>query len=164
MVTVKKLHTKRGKGIAGIVSLSHGPNSVKVGFPSGGTDNDVIQRAIWQEFGTRGGASGGGWGGPVPERPFMRNAIRENLSNYRHLLKREASNIVKAVASGKDGSAAKRVALGRLGVKAQGDIQQSITSLTSPPNSPTTIALKGSSKPLIDTGELRNSVNWKLDE
>jgi hypothetical protein len=32
-----------------------------------------------------------------------------------------------------------------------------------PPNSPVTIALKGSSKPLIDTGEMRGAVTWKVD-
>ncbi|TAA61872.1 hypothetical protein [Shinella sp. JR1-6] len=164
MVTVKKVYTKRGKGIAGIGSLSRGPTAVKVGFIKGEADADVIQRAIWQEFGTRGGASGGGWGGPVPERPFMRNAMRENTSGYRNLLRKEATRIVQAVAMGNSGDVAKSAALSRLGIRAQGDIQGMITAIVSPPNAPATIALKGSSKPLIDTGELRNSVAWKLDE
>jgi hypothetical protein len=52
----------------------------------------------------------------------------------------------------------------KLGIVAQGDIQAEITSLQSPPNSPVTIALKRSSKPLIADGEMRGAVTWKVDE
>ena len=58
-------------------SLS-GPTKVKVGFVRGMADQDNINKAVWNEFGTAGGASGGGWGGPIPERPFLRNAMRNN--------------------------------------------------------------------------------------
>lgn len=134
-----------------------GPKKVKVGFPAGQADQDTIQHAVWNEFGTRGGASGGGWGGPIPERPFMRNAVRSNQSKYKALLKSSAGGLLS-------GKAQMRQTLSRLGIAAQGDVQAEITSLTSPPNSPVTIALKGSSKPLIDTGEMRAAVTWKVDE
>ena len=55
-------------------------------------------------------------------------------------------------------------ALSKLGIMAQGDIQGEITSLSSPPNSPVTIALKGSGNPLIDTGAMRQAVTWQIDE
>lgn len=132
-----------------------GPKKVKVGFPAGEADSDNIQKAVWNEFGTRGGASGGGWGGPVPERPFMRNAMRENTSKYRNGMRSSAAKILT-------GKTSITVVLSKLGIMAQGDVQQSITSLSSPPNSPTTIALKGSSNPLIDTGEMRGAVTWKV--
>ena len=54
--------------------------------------------------------------------------------------------------------------LSKLGILAQGDIQAEITALASPPNSPVTVALKGSSNPLIDTGEMRGAVTYKVDE
>lgn len=57
-----------------------------------------------------------------------------------------------------------RAQLSRLGVLAQGDIQMEITALSSPPNTPSTIARKGSSNPLIDTGAMRGAVTWKLDD
>lgn len=175
MVTVKKVHTKRGKGIAGIGPLSRGPTAVKVGFVKGEADADVIQRAIWQEFGTKGsgkpfvkkakgGKMIGGFGGPIPERPFMRNAMRENASKYRNMLRQGAAKIIRAVAEGANAGTTIRLALRQLGVTAQGDVQASIISLTSPPNSPLTIALKGSSNPLVDTGEMHNKVAWKIDE
>lgn len=134
-----------------------GPSKVKVGFPAGKADGSNIQKAVWNEFGTRGGASGGGWGGPVPERPFMRNAIRSNRGKYKDAMKTSAAKILR-------GDTGLRIVLAKLGVVAQGDIQSEITSLSSPPNSPVTIALKGSSNPLIDSGEMRQAVTWKIDE
>ena len=130
---------------------------VKVGFPAGASKSAVIMRAIWNEFGTKGGRSGGGWGGPIPERPFFRNAMRNNRDKYRAAMKAAARQIL-----------ADEVTIGsvlrRLGVMTQGDVQASITALMSPPNSPVTIARKGSSKPLIDTGEMRQAVTFKVEE
>ncbi|WP_244651263.1 hypothetical protein [Rhizobium sp. CFBP 8762] len=132
-----------------------GPRQIKVGFPAGEADSDNIQKAVWNEFGTKGGASGGGWGGPIPERPFMRNSMRENQSKYGSALKASAAKILRGETNTKQ-------VLSKLGILAQGDIQEEITSLASPPNSPVTIALKGSSNPLIDSGEMRGAVTWKV--
>lgn len=133
-----------------------GPKQVKVGFPAGDADQDNINKAVWNEFGTRGGASSGGWGGPVSERPFMRNAMRDNRGKYRDALKASAAKILT-------GKTQLRTVLSKLGILAQGDVQGEITSLMSPPNSPVTVALKGSSKPLIDSGEMRGAVTYKVD-
>lgn len=130
-----------------------GPTSVKVGFPAG-TPN--VDKAIYNEFGTRGGRSGGGWGGPIPERPFMRNAMQNNRSRYTEAMKSSVASIMT-------GKTNLRAILAKLGALAAGDIQKEITALQSPPNSPVTIALKGSSNPLIDSGEMRGSVTWKID-
>lgn len=140
-----------------VPNLPTGPSRVKVGFPAGEASAGNISKAVWNEFGTRGGASGGGWGGPIPERPFMRNAMRDNKAAYVSALKMMARQIV-------EGSLSMFAAMSRLGLKAQGDIQKEISSLMSPPNSPVTIALKGSSKPLIDTGEMRQSVTYKVED
>lgn len=134
-----------------------GPSKVKVGLPSGEADQDNIMKGIWNHFGTRGGASGGGWGGPIPERPFLSNAMRNNRSAYRAAMKTSAPKLLR-------GETALRTVLSKLGVLAQGDVQEEITSLSSPPNSPVTIALKGSSNPLIDSGEMRAAITWKIDE
>lgn len=137
-------------------SLS-GPKKVKVGFPAGEADAGNIQKAIWNHFGTKGGASGGGWGGPIPERPFLANAMRDNKGKYSDSMQTAA----KAIVAGQYDA---RTALSRLGILAQGDIQEEITTLSSPPNSPVTIARKGSDNPLIDTGAMRQAVTWKIDE
>lgn len=151
-VTVQR---KRHKRVP--TTLPAGPTRVKVGFPSGEASGENINKAIWNEFGTRGGASGGGWGGPIPERPFMRNTMRDQANAYRNSLKLAAKAVL-------NGTLSLLTVMQRLGIKAVGDIQTEITALNSPPNSPTTIALKGSSNPLIDTGEMRQAVTYKVDE
>ena len=133
-----------------------GPRRVKVGFVAGASAQGSIQKAVWNEFGTRGGRSGGGWGGPIPERPFMRNAMRNNSQKYRNALRNSAAKIMR-------GKTTTDVVLAKLGNLAQDDIKASITSLSSPPNSPVTIARKGSSNPLIDTGEMRGDVRYKVE-
>ena len=50
-------------------------------------------------------------------------------------------------------------ALDLVGIVAKTGIQQKISSIYSPPNSPATIRRKGSSKPLIDTGYMLASVS-----
>lgn len=134
-----------------------GPTKVKVGFPAGKTGGFVLQKAVWNHFGTAGGASGGGWGGPIPERPFLANAMRSNAASYRAAMKTSAAKILR-------GEAKLEGVLQKLGILAQGDIQEEITNLRSPPNSPVTIARKGSSNPLIDTGEMRGAVTYKVDD
>ena len=62
------------------------------------------------------------------------------------------------IASGYD----ENLALQRAAEVFQGAIQKEITNLKEPPNSPATIAKKGSSNPLIDSGDMRKSVKWKL--
>lgn len=134
-----------------------GPTRVKVGLVAGEADSDEIMKGFWNEFGTRGGASGGGWGGPIPERPFLRNAMRDNAAKYRQGMKQGA---VKALR----GQTGLRTILAELGNDAQDDVKDSIVSLSSPPNSPVTIELKGSDNPLIDSGALHDAIRWKIDE
>jgi hypothetical protein len=149
-----KVERKRHKVLPKSIS---GPSKVKVGFPKSKASASNIEKAVWNEFGTRGGASGGGWGGPVPERPFMQNAMADNKGKYKDGMATAARKILT-------GDASMSGTLSKLGIMAQGDIQSEITSLSSPPNSPVTIAIKGSSNPLIDTGEMRGAVTWQVDE
>lgn len=151
-----KIKRRRHKQLPNAAALA-GPSKVKVGFPAGKSDGGNIQKAIWQEFGTAGGASGGGWGGPIPERPFFRNAIRDNTGKYKQAMATSAAKILR-------GETAMVTVLNKLGIAAQADIQGSITSLMSPPLSPVTIARKKSSKPLVDSGAMRAAVTWKIDD
>jgi hypothetical protein len=128
---------------------------VKAGFPASEAEQSNIMKAIFNEFGTRGGASGGGWGGPIPERPFMRNAMRNNRAKYRDALRTSAAKLLT-------GKTTLTQVMSKLGIVAQGDIQAEITAMQSPSNSPVTIKLKGSSHPLIADGEMRAAVTWKV--
>ncbi len=155
MPMVKVERRKVGKGVAGISSLLPGPSSVKVGFPAGVADSDNINKAVWSEFGTSRG---------IPERPFMRNAMRNNKAAYKAAMKAAAATIIEQAALGKSAADEKRKALKKLGVLAQGDIQAEITSLRTPPNAASTIRQKGSSNPLIDSGEMRAAVTFQIKE
>ncbi|MEF2551313.1 hypothetical protein VQ042_08035 [Aurantimonas sp. A2-1-M11] len=78
-------------------------------------------------------------------------------------MKAELRGIVKAIAGGRP-AASREAILSRLGILAQGHVQQEITALRSPPNAPSTIRQKGSSNPLIHTGAMRAAVTFQLGE
>ncbi len=56
-----------------------------------------------------------------------------------------------------EGLDSKRI-MTRVGLEAEGAIKDYITDLDTPPNAASTIRRKGSSNPLIDTGNMRDSV------
>ena len=125
---------------------------VRTGKRGGGKQSPVYAAAValWNEFGTQ----GGGWGGPIPERPFIRNALRDANA--------ELIPVLKESLDPKTMTLDKRSA-GRLGATMVGMIQTSITTLRTPPNSPVTRKIKGSSNPLFDTGFLRASTTYRVD-
>ena len=90
-------------------------------------------------------------GNGVPERPFMIPAGNKAANKIINIT-------VKSIAGGMDESQA----LSRAGIMFKNAIQKEITNIKEPPNSPATIAKKGSSNPLIDTGKMRQSVKWKI--
>lgn len=140
-----------------------GPKKVKVGLVAGEADSENIMKGIYNEFGTKGSGKGfktprgGGFGGPIPERPFLRNAMRDNRAKYKNDMKANGRKLLL-------GQTSLQTVLSMLGIMAEGDVQASLTSLSSPPNSPVTIAIKGSANPLIDTGELKNSIKYKVGD
>lgn len=147
-----RVQVKRTKKMELPTTIS-GPKTVKVGFPAGVSDQSEVMKAIYNEFGTQ----GGGWGGPIPERPFMRTAIKENKNKYSKYLKAAAKSILTA----KDSLFS---VLSGLGVISQGDIRKSITSFDTPPNSPVTIAIKGSNDPLVNVGLMRKAVTYEVEK
>ena len=50
----------------------------------------------------------------------------------------------------------------RVGAKAVGGVKSYMTALKEPPNALSTIKRKGSANPLIDTGELRRAITYKV--
>lgn len=118
---------------------------LEAGFLEGVTYPDgmsVPMVASLNEFGTYN----------IPPRPFFRNAINKNSDKWG-----------KVFLQGMQKQSA-RNAFGLLGERIRKDIIQSINDTNEPPNSPVTIARKGSSKPLVDTGLMRASVNYRIKE
>lgn len=103
----------------------------------------VAEVAKFQEFGTL----------KIPSRPFFRTAISSNQSKWVGFLKQ---NLVSTKNL--------ELSLNRVGELGRGDIVASIMKTNTPPNAEVTIKQKGSSKPLVDTGLMRSSVNFKVVE
>lgn len=106
----------------------------------------LIDIAGYHEFGTS----------TIPARPFISGWADEKRADIEGDLHKMGVAIIR----GKVPSV--RIALERLGVKFVGDVQVRIKSNIAPPLAQSTIDAKGSSTPLIDTGQLWTSVTHKV--
>lgn len=152
MATIRVRTTLRRRGdLAGhiqkIEKALTGPTKVKVGLPAGKAPGDIVQIAIWNHFGTSRG---------IPPRPFITIAMFKGRGAIRANLRKVAYSVT---VNGKPLAPE----LQKLGVYGAGLIQDQIASNMPPPNAPSTIAQKGSSGTLIDTGRMRQSITWELD-
>lgn len=128
--------------------------SIKVGILGDGTmhgedEATVLLIATVHEFGV---AVKG-----IPERSF----IRAGFDYYRSRIEENAVELLEQVIYKGLSAYTFFDALGHIMV---GFIQTYITDLDTPPLSPITIKKKGSSNPLIDTGQLRDSITYEVVE
>lgn len=91
----------------------------------------------------------------IPERSFIRSTLSEERKEIAALTKR----LYRAILRGKMDS---KKALGLLGIDMADRISQKIVKIKSPANKPGTIKRKRSSNPLVDTGQLKNSITWEV--
>ncbi|HEV7258939.1 MAG TPA: hypothetical protein VGN82_14255 [Bosea sp. (in: a-proteobacteria)] len=153
MIQIKTKVTLRRRGnlanhIAKIEKGVKGPKAVKVGFPKGKADADVVSIAIWNHLGTSRG---------IPPRPFITIAMYKSRREIRAALRKIAKGTV-------ENGTPIAAQLPKLGAYGAGKIQDQIAANTPPPNAPSTIRQKGSSRTLIDTGRMRQSVTWEIDK
>lgn len=151
-VSKVKVDDKAWKQLARhLKSIKREGASIRVGVLSSATREDgadMVVIAAVHEFGS---PSIG-----VPERSFIRSGIREERDSLVKLLNVVARSIVGEKMTVDEG-------LGRLGLWAQTVVRKKIISGTiTPPLAASTIARKGSDKPLIDTGQLVNSITWEI--
>ncbi len=90
----------------------------------------------------------------IPERSFVRSTFDAKNKTWTRLIASLAKKIYGATPQGPQ-----RV-LGLVGEKAKSDMQNTINRGIAPPLKQETIDRKGSSKPLIDTGQLKQSITW----
>ena len=96
------------------------------------------------EFGTNKG---------IPERSFMRSSFDENVGRIQSDMDQQAGMVMT-------GRKDIRAALATIGEKHQIRIKAKIRSNIQPANDPQTIKRKKSSRTLIDTGAMLNSVHY----
>lgn len=136
---------------------------VKVGFP---TDGDIA-------FGDRVGSEHapvndmadlamiaavheyGRSDGTIPARPFMRPSFDQNIDKLHALRERLWVEYL-------NGHITNEQAFGLMGEFLVAKIKNTIRRIREPALAPATIARKHSSKPLIDTGQMLNSVQYKV--
>ena len=118
--------------------------AVKVGIQSDA--GEVLDRAFFNEYGTT----------RIPARPFVSAAFDENRDD----LHRMKSRLWDGLLMGRIGA---DQAAALLGEHHQNQVQEKITSIQTPPNAASTVEQKGSSNPLIDTGQMRQSVRYEVE-
>lgn len=143
--------TRSGPGVDKVLATLEGLEGLegKVGwFESahypGGTS--VAHVATIHEFGTS----------RVPARPFMRPAVADHGGEWVQLI---GDGARAAMLGGTSPNAVLELVM----LQAAGNVAEKIQAVTSPPLSPITIARKGHSKPLIDTGQMFQSVTGKVE-
>lgn len=92
----------------------------------------------------------------IPERSFLRSTYDAKIGDYATILKKGARDVY-------DGKVTSERVLGRVGEKFASDVKGTINAGIDPPLQPATIARKGSSKPLIDSGQLKGSISWRYE-
>ena len=89
----------------------------------------------------------------IPPRPYFRSMIARESKHWGDDLARNLKT--------KNYDA--HQALNLTGADIAGQLQESIITFSSPPNAPSTIAKKGVDNPLIDSGNMLNSVDWEVE-
>lgn len=120
----------------------------KVGLFSGphSSGEDVVTIAVVHEFGSP--------KNNIPERSFIRAWTDQNRRKIWNKIEELYDKVL-------EGKYTARKAIKKLGEWGAGEIKDFMTDLRTPSNAPSTIARKGSSNPLIDSGEMRRAVDHK---
>lgn len=123
---------------------------VRIGFQHGKATEedgtDVCDVAAWNEFGTVN----------MPSRPFLRKSVDENEGKINSFLQSKMKDLVRGVSA--------EQVLKEIGIFQKDLIQEKITEGSFAPNAESTVRQKGSSKPLIDSGRMRQSVNYVIQK
>lgn len=118
---------------------------VVIGLQEGDMDNgeSLADRGAHNEFGTK----------DIPERSFMRSTFDEKQSDINSFIARQYDLV-------KQGRQTVYRALSLIGLRHESQIKTKISSNIQPANDPKTVARKGSSRTLIDTGAMRAAVRY----
>lgn len=124
-----------------------GPNGVKVGLPKGSNDypdgTSVIMVGTVHEFGSD--------KMNIPQRSYLRTTVVEKKRDYKAMFRKLSFKIV-------NGQTTVKKALGIIGLQVATDVRDKIENIDSPP------LQYREGNPLVDTGHLRQSITYEVDE
>lgn len=143
----KAIDSMKGKGAYAKVGVL--ADAEEGGLHVPGATLTVAEIAAVQEFGTEDGS--------IPSRSFVRSTFDEQKEELAEMARRLFFLILQ-------GKQTTGNALNVLGAKLAAEIKKKITTGAGvpPPNAPSTIAAKGSDRPLVDTGRLVNAIAWAV--
>jgi len=111
----------------------------------------IAEVATYNEFGTESVAGNE----IIPERSFIRSTVDKHQESYHNKTRiLQEKMILNEMTS--------EVALAILGEQIQSDIIETINQGVDPENAAATVAAKGSSTPLIDSGQLKQSIRYEV--
>jgi len=105
----------------------------------------VVEVGTYNEYGTE----------RIPERSFLRSTVNRNLPVYKGKMKDAYLGAIRGTGMNL------RAAMSFIGGDVSDDVRKTIIEFTDPPNAPSTIKAKGRDDPLVDTGQMRDSIKWK---
>lgn len=91
----------------------------------------------------------------IPEWAFMRATVREMKLKWQILTRDFIKRIYRGQITVED-------ALGLMAAEIKADIQKKIIEIDTPPNSEVTIRIKKSSNPLVDSGQMGQTIDFKV--
>jgi len=124
--------------------LSDGPKRTRSGKAS---KLSLVAIAALHEFGTK----------RIPKRSFIGATVDQRKADIPKLQRAIAVSVLSGKITPQQGAA-------QFGGKVVGWIQTRMAAGIGPANAPSTIARKKSSKPLINTGQLRSAITWKAGD
>ena len=147
----KVIHTQKKGGFKALYNRIKNPGTVDAGIIDAGehdeSDLSVAGIGFVHEFGSKDGS--------IPERSFIRSTIQGKKKQIIAMQKKLLKKIIS-------GDMEVEQALGLLGEYVSDEIRKKIVSIKDPPNKQSTIDAKGSSNPLIDTSQLKNSITYEV--
>lgn len=119
---------------------------VVIGFQHGDATEDdgtdICDIAAWNELGTE----------HIPSRPFLRKSVDENEDKINNFIDAKANALMNGISA--------EQTLKEIGLFQKSLVQDKITDGNFVNNAESTKRKKGSSHPLIDTGRMRQSINY----
>lgn len=91
----------------------------------------------------------------IPERSFIRSTMNENKKKYADLME-------KGIKSALAGAASVKSVYEKIGITIVNDVKTTMVNGSFTPLKASTIKAKGSSKPLLDTEEMRSSITYQV--